>query len=270
MMQGRLSPKEPDALQSFPASNWEQEFDRAAQLGFGGIEWLIDSIDLETNPLFSNAVPHPVIDLSERSGVAVPSLCAHFLIDRPLYVSGTPAAGTLIRVLETASMLGIRNVIVPVLEGSTVSGDTEKAEQLASAVRHIADAAPANIRICLELDLPASATIALLSAIDRNSVGVCYDIGNATASGFDAVKEIVELAGNIFEIHIKDRLVGGSSQPLGHGETPIADAVQAARASGYDGWFVFETPVGSDWKSAARANLETFRGVLAEYADSRP
>ena len=53
-MQGRLSKPRNGKIQTFPADNWQREFELAAIIGYSSIEWVIDSDGIEKNPLFSN------------------------------------------------------------------------------------------------------------------------------------------------------------------------------------------------------------------------
>ena len=51
IMQGRLSNKPGQPLQSFPWNTWKKEFLRAHSIGFNQIEWLVD--DAKNNPIAS-------------------------------------------------------------------------------------------------------------------------------------------------------------------------------------------------------------------------
>ena len=51
IMQGRLSDKLSQPLQSFPWADWQKEFERAHSLGFNQIEWLIDGNNDSNNPI---------------------------------------------------------------------------------------------------------------------------------------------------------------------------------------------------------------------------
>ena len=53
IIQGRLSPMEDGRIQSFPAKNWRNEFDIAADCGFEIMEWVVDVDHPELNPIFS-------------------------------------------------------------------------------------------------------------------------------------------------------------------------------------------------------------------------
>ena len=50
IVQGRLSNKINNLIQSFPKKNWTKEFEIAKKIGFHGIEFIFDSL---SNPLLS-------------------------------------------------------------------------------------------------------------------------------------------------------------------------------------------------------------------------
>ena len=48
IVQGRLSSQVGDRYQFFPIHAWRDEFEKAAELGFDGIEWIVSDF---TNPI---------------------------------------------------------------------------------------------------------------------------------------------------------------------------------------------------------------------------
>ena len=51
IMQGRLSKQKGIRIQEFPRDTWEQEFEKAKDIGFDTIEWIFDSKD---NPMLDD------------------------------------------------------------------------------------------------------------------------------------------------------------------------------------------------------------------------
>jgi sugar phosphate isomerase/epimerase len=86
-MQGRLSASQTGALQEFPRRKWEAEFACAAAAGFDSIQWLYDVSGEDVNPLASDDGVARMRELSREHGVAVDSLCAHYLLERPTDVA---------------------------------------------------------------------------------------------------------------------------------------------------------------------------------------
>jgi L-ribulose-5-phosphate 3-epimerase UlaE len=256
IMQGRLSPKTPGRLQTFPADEWRQEFFRARDIGYQCIEWLIDDYDLHLNPLFQPQDFLAIQKLISETGVTVESLCAHFFIDGSLSgrhgsKSADYAGSVLEKVVQVADDIGINNIIIPLMEGAslTTQGDYDGLKKTITTV---------NLKGCslaLELDLDAQNSIKLLEYMACDNVGLCYDIGNATALGYNASAELPSLLPFIYEIHIKDRIVGDGSHCLGGGATPVVDCLRVASEWGYSKPYILETPVEDDWKRCAEHNF---------------
>lgn len=268
IMQGRLSPKHPALLQSFPHAFWRDEFDRAQELGFDSIEWLVDDEDLALNPLFHSEGRRDLGQVMARTGVKIESLCAHVLMEGAIGRSGADGAkarNLLGKILRTSADFGVNSVVLPLMDGASVRDGGRCMEALVENLRLVLRQAPDASVICLESDLPAGQMISLLDCIGHARVGVCYDLGNATALGFDLAAEIACLSDAIREVHIKDRVVGGGSVMLGQGDTAFGPAFRALSATGYGGTVIMETPVGDDWRAAARDHLAFARSVDAAF-----
>lgn len=269
IMQGRLSPKKPEKLQSFPFKYWEEEFYRAAAFGFERIEWLVDSEDLSYNPLSWVKGPARIKTLVAETGIQVKSLCAHFLINGaltqpPEQHKTQTAVAALNRLMELAAAVGIELIIVPLMDAASIGTDVEKWRQLKENLTQ-AGLLSAPCALALETDLPAPSALALLDLLACERIGLCYDLGNATALNFDVASDFSALQPHVLEVHIKDRLKnGGGSRCLGLGDTPVRELVLQARAGGYGGAFILETPVEDDWEHCARSNMNFMRSMNNE------
>ena len=112
-MQGRLSESETGALQEFPRREWEAEFARAAAAGFDSIQWLYDVYGEDVNPIATDDGVARIRALSREHAIAVDSLCAHYLIERPEDVE------RLDWLVERCRATGIARVVLPFLEGAS-------------------------------------------------------------------------------------------------------------------------------------------------------
>lgn len=270
-MQGRLSPKEPARLQSFPHATWKEEFARSRDLGFRTLEWLVDDTTPDGNPLWNAEGRRVIGRLSAMAGVAVSTACAHCFIDGSL---GAPerrkrhhAVARFKEMLRCCSDIGVHTVVLPVMETASL-GDSDRRCRTAESLDAALPLAEAlGCGVALESDLAAAALRNFVTGIGNKALGVCYDLGNATALGFDAVADLVHLDALLLEIHIKDRFRGGPSVMLGQGDTLFAPVFVALARRGWTGPMVLETPVGQDWRAAATANFEFARHLLDTTAE---
>ena len=267
IMQGRLSPKEPARLQSFPWDSWLDEFERARAIGFHAIEWLVDGDRDEENPLWSAAGRRRIQAATAATGILVPTMCAHCFIDgrlgHPKAAVRAIASERLAGLMERGRDVGITIVVIPAMDAASLKNAAVRARTLDTLTAVLARTTNLGVRLALESDLPAADLAGLINAVSTSSaLGVCYDVGNATSFGYDAAAELVQLGARVAEIHIKDRRRGGGSVMLGEGDTPFAAVADTLRRLDWSGPVVLETPVGDDWEAAAMVHHRFTRDRL--------
>ncbi len=198
-MQGRLSTSATGQLQEFPRA-WEDEFPLAAAAGIAAIEWLYD--DYDANPIETDEGVGRLRALSAEHRVAVPSLCAHRLLQGGVLLD---------HLLERCARAGIERVVLPFLDGL------------------VPDATYVRPGVVIESDLDPAALVALGAPVN-------YDTGNARGRGIDLLGPLIR------SVHLKDVDDQGRNVPLGEGTVDFEEVFTALRAAGYDGDLVLETP----------------------------
>ena len=267
IMQGRLSPAEAGRLQAFPFASWEEEFHRARACGFDAVEWLFGADACEQNPVFTKAGLEKIRRQIDATGVRVPSLCAHYFMVHPFFRVSPAERQRSVSVLNTligqATEVGIRTILIPVLEDSEIRTNAEQAELLDSLRPPLSLAAHHGIHIGLETELPSSVFRALVEQCNHPALGIYYDTGNATAKGYDIASDLRDLAPHLCGVHIKDRKRGGSNVRLGLGGANFSRFFQIIADLPYTGPLILETPRGDDTLGNARANLAFVKNCLA-------
>jgi len=263
-MQGRLSPKTPGRLQSFPHDQWRAEFTRAKELGFHHLEWLVDDGGWSANPLSCPGMAKEIMALTSISNVKIKSICAHFLINGALLSPqeshiAAEARSDLSALLNAAFEIGVSDVVIPLFEKVSLSEQSPKRRNLKENLAGISKPC----FLGLETDMSAANSLNLLEYLDDQKIGLCYDMGNATAQGYDVISDFHKLKPFIRVLHIKDRRLDGESVNLGEGDTPVLGFVRETFESGYLGIYTLETPVYPDWATCARGNLEYLKPLLS-------
>lgn len=265
IMQGRLSPAPAGRPQAFPWPTWEDEFAAAAACGFECLEWLVTDDGFDRNPICSDGGIERIRALMAMTGVRVASLCADFCIARPLVRVGPAQRQStverLLRLVDRIDAIDGEQLLIPVLEGGAIVDEGDEAVVLSALAPILARAAARGIRVGLESDLPADRQHALVERADSPALGVYYDVGNATASGFDTAVEVSLLGPVLTGVHIKDRRRFGASVPLGQGDAGFAAFFPALAATGYASPLILETPVGDDAVTMAGRNLAFVRSA---------
>jgi hexulose-6-phosphate isomerase len=265
IMQGRLSPPR-ERPQSSPWESWQAEFDRAQGCGFDLIEWLIDPVGYERNPIWTDVGMAEIQECMAATGVSVESICADYFVDHPLLRVSEAERHHHLEVLSVlitrAARLGARVIVVPVLE----AGEVQNAEDLDRLLGYLAPclslAQSGGIALGVESNMPTERYLQLVTRAAHPSLGISFDTGNRTAHGFDIVADLSRLAPHLRGIHIKDRLPDGPNVPLGSGATPFDGFFAALAVSGYRGSLILETTIGDDYDDQARRNLRFVRSHL--------
>jgi L-ribulose-5-phosphate 3-epimerase len=259
IMQGRLSPTPAGRPQAFPKASWRDEFARAAACGLDCIEWLITADGIADNPIWSDPGVSEIHALAAASGVRVATVCADCFIAHP--VVNDPQL--LDRVVRRSAAVGAGVVVVPIIEAAAVRTRDELVAVLQAIAPVALTAATLHVRIGLESDLPGPLLRELLEASGLPAVGVCYDVGNATARGGHPAADIAALGPRLCAVHIKDRRRGGASTPLGEGDADFAAFVAALEVHGFSGPLILETPAGADPEAQAIRHRRFMHDLLA-------
>ncbi|AWK90239.1 sugar phosphate isomerase/epimerase family protein [Azospirillum thermophilum] len=272
IMQGRMLPPFEGRFQAFPAGQWEREFPLAADAGLDCIEWIYEVPNEHANPLGSEAGIMAIRRCVKETGVTVRSICAdYYMVRRLVAPDGTvdkDALAHLTGLIGRARMVGARHIVLPFVDSSRLATPKEVAGAAAALTTAAPAAADAGIELHLETDLPPAAFAGLLERIGHPMVRANYDIGNSASLGYEPAEELRALAPWLGSIHVKDRLHGGGTVPLGTGSADFPTCFRGFRAAGYDRHYILQAARGEagDEVAWARANRRFVETRLAEAA----
>lgn len=256
IMQGRLSPPIGGQIQAFPASTWAAEFSLAAEAGLDAIEWIFAS---DGDPLLSPPGRQQVNDLMTASGVRLLSMCADYFMDAPLLGASGATLSNHLNVLKSlltiSRELDIRHIVLPFVDQSAIRGRHD-AKALRDVLGSVSEDAVANkVELHLETSLGPEEFASLLEGLP-SIIRANYDSGNSAALGYDVREEFAAYGHRVGSVHIKDRLRGAASVPLGTGNADFPALFDSLARVAYSGLFTLQVargPVG-DEVSLARQN----------------
>lgn len=260
-MQGRLSPLVEGRIQAFPWMHWRDEFPAARQLGLGFLEWTLDHERFHENPLLTDAGRREIAEHARRYGVHPVSLTGDIFMQAPFWrVTGSERAARLLEldlVLNACVAADIHLVVVPLVDSGSMANSGQEQivvdEFLSRANRMRRD----GLVVAFESDYGPQELARFMERLPADCFGVNYDIGNSAALGYDCGEEISAYGSRIRNVHVKDRVFGGTTVPLGTGNADLPRAIALLRDSGFDGRFILQT---------ARATNGNHADVLAKYA----
>jgi hexulose-6-phosphate isomerase len=260
-MQGRLSEMIDGKIQAFPYDSWINEYPLANSCGFSLMEWTLDADRLWNNPLMSTEGRRLIEQLSKANRVNCPSVTADCFMQEPFWnfpeQKRMKHEETFWSVCNAASTVGMKIIVLPLVDfGRPCSPEAwlYLTNFLSYASVQLVDL---GLQVALELDLPPQEVSGVINQLPTQ-IGINYDIGNSAAAGFSPSMELSMYGPRVLNVHVKDRVLGGTTVPLGHGAANFDVVFSKLIQIGYDGNFILQT---------ARSQKHEHREVLIEYRD---
>lgn len=252
IVQGRLTSPPRYELQWFPQAEWQDEFEKAANLGIDYIELIAEVQHNADNPIWSDEGAVEIKKLVQKNSLTLHAICNDYIIKHSLLDSSVVDQN--IKLLKRAEQLNVEKYVMPLFETSEITVDNMS--KYIEPIRRIAQYADdKGILTCLETILTGKELIKLLRMIDRPYVKAVYDTGNRVAFGHHLAADIRLLGDNIAHVHIKDKDANNNNVLLGTGLVNFEDVFYALRDIEYNGPFTFETTRGSDPMKTAKYNM---------------
>lgn len=256
-MQGRLSPVRNQRIQSFPWRHWEEEFYIAGKLGFTKIEWTIDSERFLENPILTSPGIKKILQLSNRHGVTIPSVTCDYFMENPFWENeGQVIRENLVSILNGMQEIKARILVIPLIDNSSIR-ERNLSEEVVNFFKTVErDLAIRGLKIAFESDFDPESLLAFISKFDSKYFGINYDIGNSASFGYNPVEEFSAYGSQIINIHVKDRILGGTTVPLGEGAVNFKSIFKLINKFGYKGNLIMQT---------ARADEGMHEAMLLKY-----
>ena len=256
IMQGRLIPPVGGRIQCFPRDRWEEEFPLAVEAKIDCIELTYDVYGADAHPLATDTAMARMKALSRQFSVEVLSVCADYFMEEPL-VRATPAQldgrlATLDWLMERCQLAGLSRLVLPFVDASRIETDTEFDGVCRALERALNMAEGMAVEIHLETSLAPDRFAELLSRFPHPMLKVNYDSGNSASLGYSAAEEFAAYGERVGSVHVKDRILGGSTVPLGTGDVDFEVLSQCLKEIGYAGDFILQVARGTtgqevDW-----------------------
>lgn len=266
-MQGRLSALVDGKIQSFPWDDWEGEFAAAAAIGLPLMEWTLDQARLYENPLMTATGRETICALSGRHGVSIPSLTGDCFMHAPFWKAEGVARSQLQRdflaILGACAQAGIGVIVLPVVDDGRLADRAQEDVLVAFLLEQQAMLTGSGLRIAFESDYGPTELARFIGRLPRESFGVNYDIGNSAALGFDPAEEFAAYGTRVINVHVKDRVLGGTTVPLGRGDADFDLVFSSLAGTGYRGDFILQAARAADGNHAEA--LRAYRDMTLEW-----
>lgn len=159
---------------------------------------------------------------------------------------------------RACAAVGVRMIVVPLVD----NGRLETAEQENMLVDFLlaqqSFLSQHNLRVLFECDFTPFEFARFISRLPAESFGINYDVGNSAALGFKPAEEFAAYGARVVNVHIKDRVLGGTTVPLKTGSADFEAVFSALGKQNYQGNFILQT---------ARASEGNHSEVISSYRD---
>jgi hexulose-6-phosphate isomerase len=257
IMQGRMIPPTDNRIQCFPRERWADEFELAAQAGLDCIEWIYDLYGADANPLATDSGLEKLRGLSEQHKVKILSICADYFMDKPLVRASQSELEDRLKtfhwLLERGRLIGINRMVIPFVDASRIDTQVEFDGVVMVLQRILDETSQTGIEIHLETSLTPVRFAELLSRLPDARLKVNYDSGNSSSLGYAPREEFAAYGERVGSVHIKDRLLGASTVPLGSGDADFTALVEELRKVAYQGDFILQVARGASGDEVAWA-----------------
>ncbi len=257
IMQGRLVPPTDNRIQCFPRERWADEFELAAQAGLDCIEWIYDLYGADANPLATDSGLEKLRDLPGQHKVKILSICADYFMDKPLVRASQAELEDRLKtfhwLMERGRLIGINRMVIPFVDASRIDTQAEFDGVVMLLQRILEQTSQTGIEIHLETSLAPTRFAELLSRLPDARLKVNYDSGNSSSLGYAPREEFAAYGERVGSVHIKDRLLGASTVPLGTGDADFAALAEGLRKVAYQGDFILQVARGASGDEVAWA-----------------
>ena len=273
IMQGRLLPPYEGRFQAFPAKQWRDEFKNADKAGLACIEWIFEKPNERLNPFSSDEGIKELHQIIKTSGVGIRSICADYYMEELLIDANgnvrSKAVAHLHWLIDQAAKLSIIYIVLPFVDASSLKTIAQQQGLISLMLALSPKAVEKGLEIHLETDLNPTVFSGVLKAINHPAIQANFDIGNSASLGYDPTEELTALAPFLGSVHVKDRILGGSTVALGQGNADFPTCFNLIRKAGFSRHFVLQAARDKDGHEIDlairnRAFVERHLSILAK------
>lgn len=245
-MQGRLSPLVEGRIQSFPWDNWRQEFKDSANMGFTLMEWTLDQDLLTKNPIMTQLGQQEILSLCKQFNISIPSLTGDCFMQQPFWKETDQKKRDelqkdFLSIMYACSKIGIKFIVIPIVDNGRLENKYQE-DKLVKFLNYQKNTLKSfNIKIVFESDYEPLKLSRFMDRFDPNIFGINYDIGNSASLGFDPSEEFLFFGKRIFNVHVKDRELNGSTVALGEGNADFDLVFSLLEDYKYKGNYILQT-----------------------------
>ncbi len=159
---------------------------------------------------------------------------------------------------SACAWVGIRMMVVPLVDNGRLDTSDQEDVLVEFLLKQQQFLSERNLQVIFESDFTPSELGRFIARLPVDQFGINYDIGNSAALGFNPTEEFAAYGSRVVNVHVKDRVLGGTTVPLTTGSAKFEMVFAELAKVNYRGNFILQT---------ARATDGDHAGVLGHYRD---
>ena len=241
-MQGRLVNSPYGKIQCFPAKEWKEELKIASKNNFKILEWTVNSVNLNQNPIFHKKKLNEIFLYKKKYNIKINSLTCDYFMEKPFFKIKKEkkiVINNLKKLLANSERLKIRYFVVPLVDTSSIQNKKEE-DIVVNFFNDILKNFSKKINILFEIDYSPNQILEFLKRFNSKRIGINYDSGNSASIGYNFEEE-KKYFNYIKNFHVKDRFYKGKTVRLGKGNSNLLEILKYFKYKKYKGNFILQT-----------------------------
>ena len=242
-MQGRLVNQIKNKIQYFPDKNWQEEIEIAIKENFNLMEWTINYENIKKNPLYNGDIKS-INKILRLKKFKINSVTCDFFMQKPFFKKKNlkklnKLINDLLRVIRNSNKINIKFLVLPLVDGSSISNDFEETKLIEIIKKKIIPKLD-KVKILFETDYKPNKILPFIKKFNSKKVGINYDTGNSASLNYK-IKDEIRYFKYVKNIHIKDRLKFGHTVRLGNGDWDYKNFFITLKKVRYNGYLILQT-----------------------------
>ena len=207
----------------------------------------------------------------EKNNISINAICADYFMTKKLFNESQSELEknieTMKKLIIQANKLEISMIEIPLVDSSSLKNNQNKEEIKNNLEKVISIAENNNVTIVLETDLNPQDFEEFLTKFEHKSVMANYDSGNSASLGYDVKEELIILKKWIKNVHVKDRIFGGGTVPLGEGHTNFEEFFSTLSKINYSEDIIIQGARQLETKIEPKQTCQSYQKVVKQYVD---
>lgn len=241
-MQGRLSVKEFNKIQSFPIYNWKNEFVIANFLNLKKMEWTIDYDYFYKNPIMIKKYHKEIINLKKKYKICIDSVTCDFLMNRPFWKikNNKKLITDFETFLDNCIKISINKIIIPLVDKGSINIITQETILKKELKRILKKEKFKKLIFLFESDFTFKKILNFFNDLNKTNFGINYDLGNSASLGHKVKTDFQSYGRLINNIHLKDRKLKGVTVKFGKGVADFKNLFKYLKEIKYGGNLILQ------------------------------